>query len=167
LIDTLLGSFALYQTLPSDWVADRNGELIFNAIGYAFLINMFAQIIWFPFFAVETSWGYIISSIDIVVMLVSAIYMMMESTRTEVNGWEWAFIRAGMTIYSGFLTTATILNFTVTLKFFGISEFSWISEEQITIVMLYIAFVIYNVASYVELNPLFGAVFLWTVYGIA
>ena len=99
-------------------------------------------------------------------MLVTAIYMMMVSTRAEVNGWEWTFIRAGLSIYTGWLTTATILNFTATLKFFGFEGFTWFSEELITIVILYTASLIYNLASYIELNPLYGSVFIWVLIAI-
>jgi len=99
-------------------------------------------------------------------MLASALYVMWVSTRTEVNGWEWTFIRAGFTIYSGWVTTATILNFTATLLHFGFSELSWLSEEYISIGIIYIAAVIYNVASYIELNPLFGAVFIWVIVAV-
>ena len=144
----------------------RNDELIFNWISYAFAINMLTQWVWFPTFRSVTGFGYIVSSMDIVVMLGTALYMMMVSTRFEVNGWEWTFIRAGLSIYSGWLTTATILNFTATLKFFGFSGFTWLSEELITILILYTASLIYNLAAYIELNPLYGSVFIWVLIAI-
>lgn len=103
---------------------------------------------------------------DIVVMLASALYMMYVSNRMEVNGTEWVFIRGGLSIYCGWLTAATILNFTATLKHFGFDGFSWYSEEAITITILYIAALIYNLTSYIELNPLYGAVFIWVVVAI-
>ena len=92
--------------------------------------------------------------------------MMMQATRYEVNFWEWTFLRGGLTLYAGWLTAATILNVTATFKSFGFSEFSWYSEEQITITVLYVAFIIYTLASYLELNPLFGGVFIWVLFAI-
>ena len=136
-------------------------------MGYAFLINMITQVIWFPTFQSYSGWGYVVSSFDIVVMTASAVYMMMQSTRAEVNGWEWTFIRGGLSIYTGWLTAATILNFTAMLvDTFSFKEFSWFSEEQITITVLYVAFIIYNSASYFELNPLYGSVFIWVMGAI-
>ena len=161
-----MGGFVVYQALPGAWVNGRNDELIFNKMSYAFLINMITQVIWFPTFQSYTKWGYVVSSIDIVVMTASAVYMMMQSTRMEVNGWEWAFIRAGLSIYTGWLTSATILNFTATLKEFGFSGFDWYSEEAITITILWIAFLIYTLASLFELNPLYGGVFVWVAVAI-
>ena len=90
----------------------------------------------------------------------------MQSTRMEVNGWEWAFIRAGLSIYTGWLTSATILNFTATLKEFGFSGFDWYSEEAITITILWVAFLIYTLAAFFELNPLYGGVFVWVAVAI-
>lgn len=135
-------------------------------MSYAFLINMITQVIWFPTFQSYTGWGYVISSIDIVGMTGSALYMMMQSDREDVNFWEWAFIRVGLSIYTGWLTSATILNFTATLKEFGFSGFEWYSEEAITITVLYVAFAIYTITAYFELNPVYGLVFAWVALGI-
>jgi hypothetical protein len=162
-----MGGFVVYQALPDDWAPGRNDELIFNKISYAFLFNMITQVIWFPTFQSYTGWGYVVSSIDIVFMTASAAYMMFVSVREQVNGWEMAFIRGGLTIYTGWLTSATILNFTAMLKdTFGFSEFEWYSEENITITILYVAFFIYELASYTELNPLYGAVYIWVAVAV-
>ena len=99
-------------------------------------------------------------------MTASAAYMMWQSVRAEINGWEWAFIRAGISIYTGWLTSATILNFTATLKEFEFNGFDWYSEEDITITVAWVAFAIYTLASYIELNPLYGAVFIWVAVAI-
>lgn len=99
-------------------------------------------------------------------MIGSALFMEVVSMRMEVNGWEWVFIRGGISIYCGWLTAATILNFTATLKHYGFEGFDWYSEEAITITILYIAWFIYTLASYVELNPLYGAVFMWVCLAI-
>lgn len=99
-------------------------------------------------------------------ILGSALAIMVMSLRMKVNGWEWTFIRGGFSLYSGWLTIATILNLTAMLTFFGFRGFDWYSEEAMTITMLYIAGFIYNLASYIELNPLYGAVFVWVCLAI-
>ena len=101
-----------------------------------------------------------------ILMTVSAVYMMMQTTRSEVNGAEWTFLRGGMSIYAGWMTAATIVSIPGALKFFGFSGFSWYSEEQITITVLYVALVIFSLASWLELNPLYGAIFLWVTIAI-
>ena len=60
--------------------------------------------------------------IDIVWMLATNIYIMMVSDRTTVNVTEWIGLRGGFSIYSGWVTAATILNATFLLKFFGVED---------------------------------------------
>ena len=83
--------------------------------------------------------------------------------------------------YSGFgmiaglieiaMMLATNLNATFLLKFFGVEDpdnvfWGLINEEQATIIILYVATIIYNLASYTEMNPLYGSVFIWVVTAI-
>jgi hypothetical protein len=60
--------------------------------------------------------------IDIAMMLATNVYIMMVSTRTNVNVTEWIGLRAGFGIYSGWVTAATILNATFLLKYFDYTE---------------------------------------------
>jgi hypothetical protein len=92
--------------------------------------------------------------------------MLFKADRMPVNGWELVLIRGSLSIYCGWLTAATILNITAMLKSFGFSGFEWYSEEAITITILYVAWLIYTLATYVDLNPLYGAVFIWVVFAI-
>ena len=101
-------------------------------------------------------------------MLGTAVYMMMMSTRAELNVVEWILVRSQLSIYGGWLTAATILNVVLSLKYFGVEDpnIPYLSEEQLSVGLLWVALVIYNIASYIELNPLFGGIFLWVVYTI-
>jgi translocator protein len=167
LIYSLLTGFTVYQALPANWVENRNDDLIYNYLAWGWLINMVSQWIWFPTFSSNTGWGFIISSIDILVMIGSALYMEFMSNRAEVNWAEWIFIRGGLSIYCGWLTAATILNITALLKFYEFEGFDWYSEEAITITILYVAWLIYTLATYIELKPLYGGVFIWVCLAIS
>ena len=59
------------------------------------------------------------SLIEIIMMLVNTTFIMMKSTRTSVNIFEWITLRGGMSIYAGWLTAATILNATITIQRLG------------------------------------------------
>lgn len=85
----------------------------------------------------------------------------MISTRAKVNTCEWISIRCGFTIYAAWVTTATILNITHMLKSFGVED-----GETLSIIILWIALVIYNVVTCIERNPLFGGVFIWVINAI-
>jgi len=101
-------------------------------------------------------------------MLSINLYIMMISTRTSVNWTEWISLRGGFSIYSGWVTAATILNATFMLKNLGFKDptIPRFDEEQISIAILAVAFAIYNAASYIELNPLYGSVFIWVIVAI-
>jgi len=63
----------------------------------------------------------------------------------------------------GWVTAALILNVAFTLKSWG-----WKGDFEVTVsvIILWIALVIYIVYSFLERNPLFGAVFLWVLTAI-
>lgn len=132
------------------------------------MVNMLANGIWLVLFQTNTIWGFIVSLFAILVILITNLYIMMVSTRNEANWIEWIAIRAGFSIYSGWVTAATILNVTYMLKSWGLSnaKIDWLDEEITTIVIVWIAWLIYSVASLVERNPMFGAVFIWVITAI-
>ena len=130
--------------------------------------------LWLLIFQTYSGFGMIAGLLDIALMLATNIYIMMVSDRSSVNVTEWIGLRGGFSIYSGWVTAATILNATFLLKFFGVTEeedpnnvfWGLINEEQTTIIILYVATFIYNLASYTEMNPLYGSVFIWVVTAI-
>ena len=124
--------------------------------------------VWLGLFQTFTGWGFVLALIDIFAMLASNLYIIWLSNRTSVNVTEWISLRGGFSIYSGWVTAATILNVAFMLKYFGVADpnIPSFDEEQITIGVLFVALAIYNLASYVELNPLFGSVFIWVLVAI-
>ena len=168
-IYSLLGVFAIYQAIPSEWVPDRNDELIFEDIGYVFMANMMGNAAWLIMFQTNNLYGQIAALFDICGMLASNLYIMMQSTRTNVDIFELISLRGGFSIYSGWVTAATILNATYVLQQLGVGDPDvpfGLDEEQVTIGVLWTAFAIYNVAAFAERNPLFGGVFIWVIFAI-
>jgi len=63
----------------------------------------------------------------------------------------------------GWVTAATILNIAFMLKSWGLKgDF----EVTLSVCILAVAEVIYVIISYVERNPLFGAVYIWVLFAI-
>lgn len=64
-------------------------------------------------------------------MLSSNLYIMRESTETNVNISEWISLRGGFSIYAGWVTAATILNATFLLKKVGVADpdIPYVDEE--------------------------------------
>jgi hypothetical protein len=166
---SLLGTFVVYQALPADWVSDRNDTLIFEDIGYHFFYNMLINSIWLVLFQTNTVWGFALGLIDIIAMLTSNVFMMMKSTSANVKTTEWISMRGGFSIYSGWVTAATILNVTYLLKSLGLADPDipfGMDEESVTVVILWVALAIYNLKAYMDRNPLYGSVFIWVILAI-
>lgn len=100
-------------------VPSRNNDLVYNQIGYTFFANMMINGVWLFLFQTNTVWGFALALIDIFAMLFSNLHIMSLSTHDSVNVYEWIGLRGGFSIYSGWVTAATILNATYLLKASG------------------------------------------------
>jgi benzodiazapine receptor len=121
-IYSLLGSFVFYQALPGSMVPERNDQLIFGDIGYHFFTNMMINSIWLVLFQTNTTWGFTVGLIDIIAMLTSNIFMMVQALNSSVNATEFISMRGGLSIYSGWVTAATILNASYMFKAYGVAD---------------------------------------------
>lgn len=133
------------------------------------MANMMGNAAWLIMFQTNNLYGQIAALFDICGMLASNLYIMMQSTRTNVDIFELISLRGGFSIYSGWVTAATILNATYVLQQLGVGDPDvpfGLDEEQVTIGVLWTAFAIYNVAAFAERNPLFGGVFIWVIFAI-
>lgn len=75
-------------------------------------------------------------------------------------------LRGGMSIYSGWLTAATILGASNLLKNIGMSEENGWDEELGTVIMSWIAFGVFAAATSINQDPVYGAVLVWAATGI-
>lgn len=104
-------------------------------------------------------------------VLITALSTLEIATHNHLNNWyENISFRGGMTIYAGWLTTATILNVCFFLKSMGIDSGNSlnipVNEILMSKIILAVAFLIYNSYSAIERNPLFGAVFIYVLTAI-
>ena len=77
-------------------------------------------------------------------------------------------LRIGFTIYSAWLTAATILGFSIALKASGVDDaaLGFGFEEQFSIVLLWVSMGVYIATSWWLKNPLFAAIFFWPLGAI-
>ena len=109
-------------------------------------------------------------------MLATADWMMVITGREPVTWIEIFTLRAPFAIYAGWLTAATILNSSYAFMILGMKDdapddallkpLMFMSEETYTTIILWIAFVIYEIASWSERNPLFGSIFIWVIAAV-
>lgn len=97
-------------------MVDKNDDLIYNQINNVWIINMTLHAFWNVIFLTNSGPGYYISLVNIIAMLGTSYYMMHVSMRSTVNWIEFITMRLGFSIYSAWLTAATILNITYTMK---------------------------------------------------
>jgi len=103
---------------------------------------------WLYLFGQDSTTYFGLALIDIIVMLISGLAITNISTHNHLNNWaENIFFRGGMSIYAGWLTTATILNACFFLKSLGIDADNVKNEIMWSKIILSVAFVIYNAYS--------------------
>lgn len=109
-------------------VPDRNNEFIFNQIEYYFLANMFLNGIWLIVWTQDSAKAFIAGTVIIIALLYTCFYIMMLSCRTELTTFEAVIIRGGFSIYAGWVTAATSLNFIYVKK--ASDSPAWIVNED-------------------------------------
>jgi hypothetical protein len=166
-IYTLLAIFTVYQALPNKWVPNRNNQLIFGTIKHWYFFNMLLNSVWLILFMLNGTLGFTLSGIDIISMLASQFYIMRKCCEVKVNIIEFVAIRIGFTLYTGWVTAATILGVTFFLLSLGMKNpNAGFDESTWSVIILWVALVIYVAASVYERNPLYAAVFIWVVFAI-
>jgi len=126
------------------------------------MINVVASVSWLFF---HTKNSFYVSTLLILVMigtaLPMAIYTVSDST---LNIYEWISMRLGFSIYSGWLTAATILNIAILLKRTGKIDES--NVETWCNIFLIIAYVCYTAFTFLYKDLVYGAVLIWVLIGI-
>ena len=157
----------MYQALPEKWAETRNNDLIVNKIGWVYPINLMGNALWLVVFGQNAAWAFGLSLAVIIGMLASQVYIMRSTTRSKVNTWEFVTLRCGFTIYTGWVTAATILNTTFFFKSLGMEgDGAGLAEDTWCVVILWVALCVYVLASFMERNPLYAAVYIWVLVAI-
>lgn len=99
-------------------------------------------------------------------MLGTALLMskMANESQDDLNQIETIGFKWGTSVYSGWLSAATILNTSIVLKHSGIAD-GW-NEELWAVIILWVAVAIYGVNSFLNNDPVYAGVFVWACFGI-
>jgi len=129
---------------------------------------MMINAVWLLLFQQNQVWGFAVALVDAIAMLATNVYVMGLATSTTNTIWEWIGLRGGFSVYAGWVTAATILNVTYLLKSLGLQNgnLAGLSEEQVTVGVVWVAFMIYNLVAWTERNPLYGSIFIWVILAI-
>jgi len=160
LIYLALLAYATYQSLPSQ----RDNPRL-QAIGYLFVGSSIANIVWLFL------WHYEVFTLTIFAMLallgcLIAIYLKLDIRRSAVPAKEKWFVHVPFSIYLGWITVATIANFTSLLDFLNWG--GWGLDPAVWAIILFgAATIIGGLMSFTRGDVAYSLVLIWALSGIA
>ncbi len=130
----------------------------YSKLTFLFVLSCLLNISWLFSFHYEK---FILSVFIIIALLIVliAIYLMYPVGENRFSG------RLPFSIYLGWISVATIVNISYTLKYYGVSL--GIDEVLGTIILLIIAMLLALIGRYRSDDPYFALVFVWAIVGVA
>ncbi len=160
LIYFLLLVFVIYQFVPAKKV-DSQARL--KRVQVLFVISSIANIGWI------FAWHYLQIAISLVLMLVILVSLILTdrqvSKQSNMTLRERLCLKLPFSVYFGWITVATVANFTTLLVDLGWDGFG-VSENVWTVIILIVAALIALAVVKTRLNWAYGAVFVWAYAGI-
>lgn len=159
----LLGIFAIYQA--KDLFKKEKEELPFvDKISFFFILSSIANITWI------LVWHYQLIPASLIVMIVLfasllLVYLKLGIGKDVASRREKLLIQVPISVYFGWITTATIANTTAFLVSIGWNRFG-IAEELWTIIVLTVAALVYVLNVLIRKDIAYGAVGIWSILGI-
>ena len=95
-----------------------------------------------------------------ITLLASTLIMSTKATDATLNWFERIFFKWNMSIYSGWVSTATIVSSAITLKLTGVAT-DW-NETTWSVIMLWVSTAIYGVHSFLNEDPIYGSILIWS-----
>lgn len=153
----LLIGFIVYQ-----WIANNEKSQV-EKIGLWFTLNGIANGAWI------IAWHYELVPLSIMIMLVLLGSLIMMYRNLNINyfglyGIKW-LVYTPISVYLGWISVATIANFTTVLVSYGWSGFG-ISEDVWSVVVLIVAVILGCLMLYRHKDIFYAGVIAWASYGI-
>jgi translocator protein len=152
-------AFIIYQALPGY----RENPLV-KAVGILFAVNALLNIIWlFVWHYQKVGW----SMIFMLLILASLvfIYMRIGAVTTEKTIYDRLLVKYPFSLYLGWISAATLVNFNVLLYSAG-----WLGTGTggvlFTMLMIIVAGLVALAVFYLRQDYVFAAVFVWALIGI-
>ncbi|HED23549.1 MAG TPA: tryptophan-rich sensory protein [Firmicutes bacterium] len=159
LIYLALIAFAVYQALP----AFRESSAV-KAAGILFAVSSLFNILWLFFWHYQlVGWSMIIMLLLLATLVL--IYLRLGSASVEKSTYDWFLVKLPFSLYLGWISAATLVNFNVLLYDIG-----WLGLGTgavfFTVLMIIIAALIAVAVFYLRRDYLYSAVFVWALIGI-
>ncbi|MGM0689055.1 MAG: TspO/MBR family protein [Bacillota bacterium] len=159
LIYLALIAFIIYQTLPNF----RENPAV-KAVGILFAVSSLFNILWLFFWHYQRiGWSMIIMLLLLATLIM--VYLRIGAVTTEKSFYDRLLVKYPFSLYLGWITAATIVNFNVLLYNIG-----WLGVGAggvfFTILMIVIAAVVALAVFYLRQDYIYTAVFVWALIGI-
>jgi hypothetical protein len=153
-------AYAVFQALPSQ---KENPRL--QATGWWVVLGGLANSVWIFLWHYQQFVGTLGAMLILLATLI-AIYLRMGINQFKVSTGETWAVRVPFSIYLGWITVATIANFTDVLDYIGWNRFG-ISAAVWMIIILAAVVVISGLMNFLRRDVAFAVVLLWALAGIA
>jgi hypothetical protein len=154
-----LAGFVIYQALP----ARRNSALL-ATVSRLFIYTCIANIVWLFCWHYELLWLSLVVMLTLLVLLVR-IYRILNIDIRAVNRAQRLFLFLPFSLYTGWITVATIANLTIVQQSMG-WESAGLDAISWTLLKLAIAAGISAVVVLRRYDMVYGLVIAWAAYGI-
>ena len=152
-------SLGIYQVLPQN----KNNPYL-QKIGYYLVISSLAQILWVFLFL---SRFFVLSTVAMLAILIPLIllYLKLDISLISLPKKQKWFINFPISVYLGWITVATIVNFALALSWiewngFGISNTVW------TVIMIVVAAILGGLIIINRKDKVYCGVFIWALIAI-
>ena len=161
-IYVLLALYTLYQFGLFQKAGRTSDPGLLKSVGGYFMVSSLANAAWI------FAWHFnqiLLSMVLMIVILLCLIFINNKFRNTRLSGREKFFLRLPFSIYFGWITVATIANFTVLLvaldwNAFGISESVWAA------IIIIVGMLIGSVTMIRNRDIAYGLVLIWAYFGI-
>lgn len=152
-------AFIIYQAIP----AFRENPLV-KAVGVLFAVSSLFNILWlFAWHYQKIGWSMIVMLLLLATLI--AIYLRIGAVTAEKTIYDRIIVKYPFSLYLGWITAATIVNFNAWLFSIG-----WLGTGTgaviFTILMIIIAVLIALAVFYQRQDYIYAAVFVWALIGI-
>lgn len=159
LIYLFLLVFIIYQAIP----AYREHPLV-KVVGLLFAVSSLFNIIWlFVWHYQKVGWSMIVMLLILATLIV--IYLRLGAVTAEKTIYDRIIVKYTFSLYLGWITAATIVNFNVLLYNIG-----WLGTGTggiiFTMLMIIVAGLVALAVFYLRQDYIFTAVFVWALIGI-
>ena len=152
-------AFIIYQALPGY----RESPVV-KAVGILFAVSSLFNILWLLFWHYQrVGWSMIMMLLILATLI--AIYLRIGAVTAEKTLYDRLLVKYPFSLYLGWITAATLVNFNVLLYDIG-----WLGlgtgAAFFTMIMIVIAALIALAVFYLRQDYIFAAVFIWALIGI-